>query len=121
VSKSDHIAGIYAEKDAEIARLKHALERSVSLQSHYARLLNAYDYGERIEFKNADEWLARLDAIGDTNVATETVIVFWSEEDDGFIAVDRTRPGCNAFGKTEDEAKRELVDAQAAYDKSRSQ
>ena len=40
--------------------LKDALEESVTLQSHYAELLNAYDGGERMQFKNADEWLKRL-------------------------------------------------------------
>ena len=40
--------------------LFHALEESVKLQSHYAELLNMHDGGERIGFKNANEWLLRL-------------------------------------------------------------
>lgn len=36
------------------------LEESVTLQSHYAALLNAHDGGRRILFKNAKDWLARL-------------------------------------------------------------
>jgi hypothetical protein len=44
------------EKDAA----QNALERSVKLQSHYAGLLNMWDGGERMQFKNADEWIERL-------------------------------------------------------------
>lgn len=40
--------------------LKKALAESVRLQSHYATLLNQYDGGERLVFKNAREWLERL-------------------------------------------------------------
>lgn len=40
--------------------LKKALEESVKLQSHYAKLLNMYDGGKRMTFKNADEWIKRL-------------------------------------------------------------
>jgi hypothetical protein len=40
--------------------LRAALEESVKLQSHYAVLLNGYDGGERMQFANADAWLARL-------------------------------------------------------------
>lgn len=40
--------------------LKIALAESVKLQSHYASLLNTYDGGERMIFKNAREWLERL-------------------------------------------------------------
>jgi hypothetical protein len=47
--------------DDMVARLEDALERSVSLQSHYARLLNMYDGGERLTFPDALAWLARLD------------------------------------------------------------
>ena len=36
------------------------LEELVKLQSHYAELLNMYDNGQRIKFKNANEWLHRL-------------------------------------------------------------
>lgn len=41
-----------------------ALEESVRLQSHYARLLNMHDGGERIGFMDANEWIARLVKIG---------------------------------------------------------
>ena len=40
--------------------LMDALEQSVALQSHYAKLLNMYDGGARIGFKNAASWLHRL-------------------------------------------------------------
>lgn len=42
-------------------QLEHALEESVTLQAHYAGLLNQHDGGERIEFKNAEEWMERLE------------------------------------------------------------
>lgn len=41
---------------------------------------------------------------------------FFSAEDEGYIAVDDSRPGCNAFGETEDEALTELKDARSAWD-----
>ena len=41
-----------------------ALEKSVELQSHYAKLLNMYDGGKRIGFKNAYEWITRLRKTG---------------------------------------------------------
>lgn len=40
--------------------LYHALEESVKLQSHYASLLNMYDGGQRLQFKDAKDWLVRL-------------------------------------------------------------
>lgn len=54
----------------EIARLQAALEesdealrQSVSVQSHYAGLLNMHDGGKRIVFDNAEQWVNRLRAI----------------------------------------------------------
>jgi len=44
-----------------------ALTESVKLQSHYAKLLNMYDGGERRIFKSADEWVNRLRDIGGVN------------------------------------------------------
>jgi hypothetical protein len=41
-----------------------ALRQSVSLQSHYAGLLNQYDEGERIVFPDAEAWIRRLRALG---------------------------------------------------------
>lgn len=43
--------------------LEHALDESVKLQSHYAKLLNMYDGGQRTCFKDSEEWLTRLKAI----------------------------------------------------------
>lgn len=37
-----------------------ALEESLKLQTHYAKLLNQYDGGKRIIFKSVSEWLKRL-------------------------------------------------------------
>jgi len=41
--------------------------------------------------------------------------VFWSDEDEGFIAVAPDLPGCSAFGSTHEEAVRELQSAIAAW------
>ena len=41
--------------------------------------------------------------------------VFWSDEDEGFIAVARDLPGCSAFGETQLEALDELQHAVAAW------
>lgn len=49
-----------SDASKEYVRLRDALEQSVKLQSHYAMLLNGWDGGERSQFANADEWIARL-------------------------------------------------------------
>ena len=41
--------------------------------------------------------------------------VFWSDEDQGFIAIAQDLPGCCAFGETQEEAIRELQDAIKAW------
>jgi predicted RNase H-like HicB family nuclease len=41
--------------------------------------------------------------------------VFWSEEDEGFIAVASDLPGCSAFGETQHEALTELQSAIGAW------
>jgi antitoxin HicB len=41
--------------------------------------------------------------------------VFWSDEDEGFIAVASDLPGCSAFGETQHEALTELQSAIAAW------
>lgn len=41
--------------------------------------------------------------------------VFYSEEDEGFIAVAPDLPGCSAFGDTQEEAVGELRDAIVAW------
>ena len=41
-----------------------ALRQSVKLQSHYASLLNMHDGGERVGFKDAEAWIARLRETG---------------------------------------------------------
>jgi len=40
--------------------LWNALEESVKLQSHYANLINMHDGGQRMQFKDAKEWLLRI-------------------------------------------------------------
>jgi hypothetical protein len=37
-----------------------ALVQSVKLQSHYAKLLNGYDGGERRVFDSSESWMERL-------------------------------------------------------------
>jgi hypothetical protein len=44
--------------------LRIALEESVKLQSHYAQMLNVYDGGDRMTFRDGDAWITRLIAIG---------------------------------------------------------
>lgn len=44
--------------------------------------------------------------------------VFWSDEDEGYIAVVPDLPGCNAWGKTEAEAIREARPAIEAWIKA---
>jgi predicted RNase H-like HicB family nuclease len=41
--------------------------------------------------------------------------VFFSDEDEGYIALARDLPGCSAFGETQEEALRELQQAIAAW------
>ena len=41
--------------------------------------------------------------------------IFWSEEDEGFIAEAPDLPGCSAWGKTEANAAREAQEAIAAW------
>jgi antitoxin HicB len=43
------------------------------------------------------------------------VKVFWSSEDEGYIAVAPDLPGCSAWGTTEEEALREIRDAECAW------
>lgn len=43
-----------------LMELRIALRESVKLQSHYAKLLNQWDGGHRIIFKNSDAWISRL-------------------------------------------------------------
>lgn len=45
-------------------RLRIALRESVALQSHYARLLNGYDGGDRLMFASPAGWIERLVEIG---------------------------------------------------------
>ena len=52
------------ELEQRVEELEEALEESIKLQSHYAGLLNNYDDGKRIKFKDADEWIKRLKVIG---------------------------------------------------------
>ena len=43
------------------------------------------------------------------------VEVFWSDEDEGYIAVVPDLPGCSAYGRTPEEAVREIGDAVEAW------
>ena len=55
-----HWEGVARSNFKRIDQLEEALKESVKLQSHYAKLLNMYDGGERLQFNNADEWVDRL-------------------------------------------------------------
>lgn len=54
------ILGALRHQQPIVEVIMDALERSIVLQSHYAKLLNTYDGGERIVFKDAAAWLERL-------------------------------------------------------------
>jgi antitoxin HicB len=43
------------------------------------------------------------------------VEVFWSDEDEGYVAVAPDLLGCSAFGETPEEAVREMQDAMASW------
>jgi antitoxin HicB len=43
------------------------------------------------------------------------VEVFWSDEDEGYIAVAPDLPGCSAFGDTAVEAMQEMQDAMTSW------
>jgi antitoxin HicB len=42
-------------------------------------------------------------------------LVFWSDEDEGYLAVVPDLPGCSAFGNTPKEAVREIGDPTLAW------
>jgi hypothetical protein len=44
-------------------------------------------------------------------------LVFWSDEDEGYIAVVPHLPGCSAFGDTPEEAVREIGDPTRGLDR----
>ncbi|WP_333878070.1 type II toxin-antitoxin system HicB family antitoxin [Methylobacter sp.] len=44
-----------------------------------------------------------------------TIEIFWSDDDNGYIAVVPDLPGCNAFGETPEEAAHEIQDAIEAW------
>lgn len=56
----------------ERVTLRVALEESVKLQSHYAELLNMWDGGHRIAFKDATAWLERLSELRLKEYETKT-------------------------------------------------
>lgn len=54
----------------------------------------------------------------ESKMAKYPIEVFWSDEDEGYVAVVPDLPGCNAWGKTEIEAIGEAHDAIAAWIKA---
>lgn len=47
-------------KEQTVEVLQKALFESIKLQGHYAKLLNQYDGGKRMEFKTIEEWLINV-------------------------------------------------------------
>lgn len=41
--------------------------------------------------------------------------IFWSDDDNGYIAIASELPGCNAFGETQEKALHEIQDAISAW------
>ena len=64
---AEHWESVARSNFKRIDHLEAALEESIKLQSHYAKLLNMYDEGQRMEFKNAEEWIKRLEKVRDDN------------------------------------------------------
>jgi hypothetical protein len=54
----------YENSRQDLQDLMAALIESVKLQSHYAKLLNIYDGGQRMQFQSVGEWMARLTQTG---------------------------------------------------------
>jgi hypothetical protein len=52
--------------------LRIALDESLKLQAHYAKLLNIHDGGKRVVFEKADAWVSRLRETGKLKPAGET-------------------------------------------------
>ncbi len=52
------------QPDCSAADLRTALDESVKLQAHYAKLLNQWDGGHRLIFPSTGSWIARLRAYG---------------------------------------------------------
>jgi antitoxin HicB len=44
-----------------------------------------------------------------------TIEIFWSEEDEGYIAIVPDLPGCSAYGETREEAAKEVAQAMDAW------
>lgn len=69
-SEHENLAEYLSQLERERHRYAFALSESLMLQSHYASLLNQYDGGHRIGFKNNDEWLARLEMLELSKIRT---------------------------------------------------
>lgn len=57
---ADYADAVMKQFNGRHPRVLKALERSLEVQSHYARLLNDYDGGERMTFNSAEAWIERL-------------------------------------------------------------
>lgn len=49
--------------NADRIALREALEESLKLQSHYAKLLNMSDGGQRLQFDTAESWMKRMEEV----------------------------------------------------------
>ena len=59
----EHKSKVLDDVHAKLKQLQEALNESIKFQSHYAELLNIHDGGERIIFKNSEQWIKRLQAL----------------------------------------------------------
>ena len=62
----NHLKAELARDNGEKTEVYLALEASLKLQSHYAKLLNMHDGGKRRGFASVDAWLNRLREIAQT-------------------------------------------------------
>ena len=60
---AEHWESVARGNFKRIDHLEEALKESIKIQSHYAKLLNMHDGGERIEFQTVDEWVDRLQSL----------------------------------------------------------
>ena len=63
-----------ADLQEDVRNLRNALFGSVTLQAHYAELLNQWDGGERLTFSSPAEWMARLMSLPGRSLLTENAM-----------------------------------------------
>jgi len=60
------------KEKTELEIVRNGLKESIKHQAHYAQLLNQWDGGERIVFKDVQQWLDRLKNIKEEGEKNES-------------------------------------------------